>query len=293
MNNNVFSPYNNGTEYGKFNAVNLPYGNCLIPSNQFQRNFPTSETYGQTNPCIDTLNVNIAPSIYPTPTLKQIAQKNSENVNKLDTQFFNNVNYPQAAKTFLSIDNFTNTTLQDPRRPEVYKNSYINFAADTLHVSPDVIMSVFFSDDNIEHLRSTIVSKVKEITSQSGVAGSAEGVTIMKPNMDDFFNYMISTYQNYKVYNGSICFVNSLNNSNIKTEISKLNSNILQDYISKMVSQINMYIYYYKDASQLPEQLSVPLNTTMKGSKTLEYNVGFSSGNSNGISSYNEVGNIM
>ena len=60
-----------------------------------------------------------------------------------------------------------------------------------------------------------------------------------------------------------------------------------------MVSQINMYIYYYKDASQLPEQLSLPLLTSMKGSKTLEYNTGFTSGNSIGIASFNEVGNII
>jgi hypothetical protein len=60
-----------------------------------------------------------------------------------------------------------------------------------------------------------------------------------------------------------------------------------------MVSQINMYIYYYKDASQLPEQLSLPVKTSMKGSKTLEYNVGFSSGNSLGIASFSQVGNIM
>jgi len=31
----------------------------------------------------------------------------------------------------------------------------------------------------------------------------------------------------------------------------------------------------------------------MKGSKTLEYNTGFKSGNSIGIASYNEVGNIF
>ena len=278
---------------GKFNAVNLPYGDCLIESNQFQRNFPTSATFGQPgDPCINTLNVNLAPSVYPSPSLKQIAQTNSNNVSKLDTYFFNDPTYPVGASKFTSIDNYTKPNLQDPRRPEVYKNAYINFAADAIHVSPDIIMSVFFSDDNIEHLRSTIVTKVRDITAQSGVTGSSEGVTIMKPNMDDFFNYMISVYQNYRVYNGSICFVNSLNNSNIKTEISKLNSNILQDYISKMVSQINMYIYYYKDASQLPEQLAVPLATTMKGSKTLEYNVGFNSGNSIGIASFNEVGNI-
>jgi hypothetical protein len=278
----------------RFSPINLPYGNCLIPSNQFQRDFPTSATFGESgDPCINTLNVNIAPGLYPSPSLSEIALTNSTNVNRLDTYFFNDPTYPKGAGNFTNIEQFANPNLQDPRRQEVYKNAYINFAADALHVSPDVVMSVFFSDDNIEHLRSTIVKKVRDITSESGVTGSSEGVTIMKPNMDDFFNYMIITYQNYKIYNGSICFVNSLNKSNIKNEISKLNSNLLQDYVSKMVSQINMYIYYYKDASQLPEQLAVPVATTMKGSKTLEYNVGFNSGNSIGVASFNEVGNIM
>ena len=60
-----------------------------------------------------------------------------------------------------------------------------------------------------------------------------------------------------------------------------------------MISQINMYIYYYLDASQLPQQLSRPTYTSMKGSRELEYNVGFSSGNSIGIASYNQVGNII
>jgi hypothetical protein len=60
-----------------------------------------------------------------------------------------------------------------------------------------------------------------------------------------------------------------------------------------MISQINMYIYYYKDASQLPQQLSQPLLTSMKGAKTLEYNTGFTSGNSIGVASFNQVGNIL
>jgi hypothetical protein len=60
-----------------------------------------------------------------------------------------------------------------------------------------------------------------------------------------------------------------------------------------MVSQINMYIYYYKDASQLPDQLSLPTYTSMGGSRSLEYNVGFMSGNSIGVASYNQVGNIL
>jgi hypothetical protein len=96
------------------------------------------------------------------------------------------------------------------------------------------------------------------------------------------------------VYNGSICFVNLRNkNETVQDAVGKLNTSVLQDYISKMVSQINMYIYYYIDASQLPQQLSNPVMTSMKGSKTLEYNTGFYSGNSIGVASYNEVGNII
>ena len=111
--------------------------------------------------------------------------------------------------------------------------------------------------------------------------------------MDDFFYYMVNIFQNYKIHNGSICFVALKNQGDLKSDIAKLNTNVLQEYVSKMVSQINMYIYYYRDASQLPEQLSRPTYTAMKGSKSLEYNTGFTSGNSIGIASYNQVGNII
>jgi hypothetical protein len=111
--------------------------------------------------------------------------------------------------------------------------------------------------------------------------------------MDDLFYYVVNIYQNYKINNGSICFINLQNKTDVKAELAKLNSDILQDYISKMISQINMYIYYYKDASQLPEQLSLPTYNSMKGSRSLEYNTGFTSGNPIGVASYNQVGNII
>jgi hypothetical protein len=104
---------------------------------------------------------------------------------------------------------------------------------------------------------------------------------------------MVNIFQNYNINNGSICFLNLKKSSDLKSDIAKLNTNVLQEYVSKMVSQINMYIYYYKDASQLPEQLSLPTYNSMKGSRSLEYNTGFQSGNSIGIASYNQVGNII
>jgi len=173
------------------------------------------------------------------------------------------------------------------------KDYYVYRASQSLHQNPDPLMSVFFSDDNINHLLNTVVQKVQQITADSGVAGDKNGITIQTPHMDDFFYYMVNIFQNYKIHNGSICFVNLKNNSNLKSDIAKLNTNVLQEYVSKLISQINMYIYYYKDASQLPEQLSLPTYTAMKGSRSLEYNVAFQSGNSIGVASYNQVGNIF
>lgn len=277
----------------KFNPINFPYGNCLLESNPEDRNYPTSATFGEKDKCLNN-NVNLAPGLYKNPSLKEISIQNTNSVNNLDTYFLRQTDtYPSRtdyASTFTT--EFSSPSLQSVRPPEVNKNSYINLASESLHVYPDTLMSIFFSDTNIEHLRNTVVEKVKKITGESGVAGSPEGVTILKPNVDDFFNYLVNTYQNYKIYNGSICFVNSTANTSIKTELTKLNSTVLQEYVSKMVSQINMYIYYYKDASQIPEQLSLPAYASMKGSKTLEYNVGFKSGNSLGIASYSQVSNI-
>jgi hypothetical protein len=275
----------------KFNPINFQYGYCLNPSNTQNRNaYPDVINYGDgLNPCVD--NLGQAPGVYKNPSLNNIANFNEKAVTIADSQFLTPNYKPEGSTQFIQRD-YAPPSLQPERPKELYPNAWVTRAAESFNIVPDALFSVFFSDINIEHLRSVIVQKVKEITSDSGVAGSKEGVTIMKPNMDDFFGFMINTFQTYNVDNGSICFVGLKNKSNVKSEIAKLNSSVLQEYISKMVSQINMYIYYYRDASQLPEQLALPTLTSMKGSKSLEYNTGFNSGNSIGVASYNQIGNI-
>ena len=274
-----------------FHPINFQYGWCANPSDVNHRNaYPDVSTYqnGENN-C--TPNVGLAPGLYTPPTLDDLRIKNEKAVNNLDNSFFNNTIRPQGSAQFI-VPDFSGPSLQPSRPKELFQNAWITKAAEAFNVLPDPIFSVFFSDVNIDHLRTTVVSKVKQITSDSGVAGSKEGVNIMKPNMDDFFNFMVNVYQRYMSRSGSICFINFNKSTNVQEEIGKLNSSVLQDYISKMVSQINMYIYYYRDASQLPEQLSLPTMTSMKGSRVLEYNTGLVSGNSIGVASYNEVGNI-
>ena len=152
--------------------------------------------------------------------------------------------------------------------------------------SPQIL---WFSDFSIPNTRSalwfdipkSIVSSVDGsiyfLTSESLTKFNASGTVIWKKIIKG--NDLLSDGNNLFLTDGA--------------SLTKLNSDVLQEYVSKLVSQINMYIYYYKDASQLPEQLSMPTYTSMKGSRTLEYNTGFMSGNSTGASSYNEVGNII
>lgn len=276
----MYSP----NSYGTVNSstdINIPYGSCLLQSNSTHRQgAPGPDNFGTVYPqCVPQM-------IYPPSVL---GPQNTKNVNNLDTFFLNGKIKPEG---YSGKSEFGNIDLQSDRPPEPYKNYYINLASKSLHVKPDLVFSIFFSDENINHLRNTVVQKVKEITMDSKIAGT-DGVDIKTPNMDDFFYYMVNIFQNYKIHNGSICFVNAKNSDDYKSEIAKLNSNVLQEYVSKMISQINMYIYYYLDASQMPQQLSVPTYNAMKGSRELEYNTGFQSGNSIGASSYNQVGNII
>jgi hypothetical protein len=299
---------NKGT-VNAFNSINIPSNDYLLPSNTLNRQgAPPSGKFAPNSS--DRLTQVVQP-------LPLIGQQNTDSVKYLDTFFLRGADYPSGTPLNVNYtDNLSGTDLQQPRaenysisRNDIYtdannvvkqsssnnkvSNYYIGLASESLHVKPDPLMKVFFCDDNINHLRTTVVEKVRQITADSGIAGDKQGVTIQTPNMDDFFYYMLNIFQNYKIHNGSICFVGLKNQSDLKSDIAKLNTNVLQEYVSKMVSQINMYIYYYLDASQLPEQLSLPTYSSMKGSKTLEYNTGFTSGNSIGVASYNQVGNII
>jgi hypothetical protein len=278
------------TKYNGFNAINIPYGyGCLLPSNQnYRQGAPGPDVFGDGIHYTECIPKLIQPG-------SVIGPQNNLTVNNMDTLFFREPINPAGsnASTFNTMYQGGPTNLQSEQPKEPSENYYVSLASDSLHAAPDLLMFLFFSDSNINHIRNTIVQKVKEITGDSGVAGSPEGVVIKPPHMDDLFYYMVNIFKNYKIFNGSICFINLQNKSDTKAELIKLNSDILQEYISKLVSQINMYIYYYKDASQLPQQMSLPAYNSMKGSRSLEYNTGFQSGNSTGVASYNEVGNIF
>lgn len=286
--------------------LQAPFGWGMKSLKEDRNAIPGSDVFGDgkiTKGFVPTLN----PSVYAntSPSFNELAKyengvrnfiqsKNIQTTPLIDGNTgklsdFYNMNGVMSGKhcsnEYLTADS------QVPVPVEYKKNLYIEMAGTVLHNVPDMVMSVFFSDENIEHMRNIIISKVKELTAKSNATGDNMGIDIQKPDISELFNFMIQKYVNYINYNGSICFVKLKNNTDIRAEISKLNSAVLQDYVSKLVSQINMYIYYYKDASRMPEQIEVPKYTSMKGSRSLEYNTGFYSGNSLGIAQFNVMNN--
>ena len=283
--------------FQNYKNINYQLGTCLQKSelnNKSNRTtFPSSDTYGDGvsyKECLYNGSSENA-SVYP----KNFIQKpNYMELFKCNDESMNN----QTNNNYYSINNnnngnYGNTSLQDERANELYKNSYVKLASSTFGYKPDLLMALFFSDSNILHLQTSIINNVKEITGKSKLFGTDEGLTIQKSDPSDLFNYLVKVYENYKCYNGSICFVSLKNNNDTKSELIKLNNSVLQEYVSKMISQLNMYVYYYKDASQIPEQLSIPQMTSMKGSRSLEYNTGFYSGNSTAVASFSQVNNII
>ena len=144
-------------------------------------------------------------------------------------------------------------------------------------------MSVFFSDQNVQHLRNKITSEVQRL----------KGITLQPAQVEEVITYMLHEYRNYLYYNGSICFVNLQKDKDLKQTIGELNTATLQNYLSLLLSELDMYTYFYKDISTQPKQLAVPIYTSMKGSRVLQPNIGFTPGNSLGVASFNEADNII
>ena len=309
MNNNIYYPYTDTLLYSspehRDNTSSADYLNLA----KFKPNGPLQTNIGTT---LDSFFMDSTNSKTQSPYLFSTNYTNTD-LNNAPTPDINgfqtrNPGLTQGINQDRLIQNSTGNNpmsppgqmlapgqMSAPGQPgggnnKLEENGYIKLASNSLHVAPDQTMNIFFSDSNIKFIQNAIVSKIRDLTAKQY---STEGITLQPANMNDLFYYMVNAYQNYKVYNGSICFVNLKKGTDIKSEITKLNSDILQEYTSKLMSQINMYVYYYKDASQLPTQLTVPEYTSMKGSRVLEYNNAFTPGKSREIASYNESNNIL
>ena len=144
--------YNSNGVVNSSSDINIPYGWCLLPSNSHNRQgAPGPDIFGNGKDYTQCIPQIIQPA-------SVIGPQNTSSVNNLD-QFF----LQQKFIPGLNEKMYSNTDLQPIRPDEPSTDYYISLASETLHVKPDLTFSIFFSDANINHLRETVVKKVKEI----------------------------------------------------------------------------------------------------------------------------------
>lgn len=179
-------------------------------------------------------------------------------------------------------------------------DEYQEWAAAALRMEPNLLMNFFFSKENVEYILDTIINEVYRLRSIRVGKQSVDELLIIMKNK---YEYALSGWLPHPgpkgpqgVYfrgeipgpNGQAYYDNGL-----KIQLQRLNESVLEECVKQVISGADMYNKFFNDASTLPMPLDLPVLTSMKGSSVLQENVGFTSGRSKDITSYNERFNII
>jgi hypothetical protein len=113
----------------------------------------------------------------------------------------------------------------------------------------------FFSEKNVDAIQRALASTVKAKT----------GHQIDRQSDRELLGIMRGIYEAYS------------NNTGGCGELKRLNDIVLDIIVDQVTSGVEGYLSYLKDASTMPEPLSRGTFASIKGERTLEYKVGFSS----------------
>jgi hypothetical protein len=212
------------------------------------------------------------------------------------------------------------------KKPD-FKNSrgsdrYQIWAVNATKMQPNPLLNYFFMDDNIEHLQSSMKSIVKEV----------KNITIGYQDTDKLLTIMLNKYQ-YAIYGGYLPLTaddtvyprgtpqgslikdgkmsghsaywagldgigksdHDVSCMSLESQISRLNQATIEECVKQILSGIDSYTRYYRDASSLPLPNDRPVMASKKGVNVLQENLGFYSSHdiNKDISSYRQRYNII
>lgn len=178
--------------------------------------------------------------------------------------------------------------------PEDNSDQYTSWAMKSVHQTPNVLLNFFFSKENVKYLLDRIVQEVKRI----------KGVDISQQSQDELLIIMRNHYQ--RALSGwlpisenpqqqKLAYPRGEKPCSLTSMLTRLNKSVLEECVKQVLSGVDMYKTYYKDASSLPIPLDRPTYMSAKGSRILSENVGFDSGHefTRSVQSYNQRYNII
>jgi hypothetical protein len=111
----------------------------------------------------------------------------------------------------------------------------------------------FFSKQNVDRIQTRLAKIVNTKT----------GYMIDRQSDTEILGIMRGVYDMFS------------DNVDASEELARLNDIVLEILTTQVVSGVDAYLQYLRDASTLPEPMSRGSFASIKGGKTLEYKVGF------------------
>jgi len=160
------------------------------------------------------------------------------------------------------------------------QNQYVEWALKALipgGITPTPLLVYFFSTENVKYLQERTKQEVKKHT----------GTSVNDQSIDDLLiimrNKLIYAYSGWLPNEPADGGPNAITNRGekacaLETRLARLNASVLQETVKQVLSGINMYKQFIKDQSTMPMPLSLPVYTSMSGSRELSESIGFNSG---------------
>lgn len=160
------------------------------------------------------------------------------------------------------------------------QNQYTEYALKALMqggMMPTPLAIYFFSTDNINYLQNRTKQEIKKHTGQDINNQSVdELITIM-------INKLLYAYSGWLPNEASQGGPNAITDRgekpcSLENRLFRLNKSVLEETVKQVLSGINQYKQFIKDQSSLAMPLSLPVYTSMAGSRELSESIGFNSG---------------
>lgn len=149
-----------------------------------------------------------------------------------------------------------------------YYDEYQRWALNNIRLTDPYLLPYLFSKINVKYLQDSVVKYVKQY----------RDITInTKQDENALLNTMVSAYNLYReskgVYLTEKCANDAQNDPATKFSsiLANINKAIIEEYVKKVLSGIDMYNYYMHDISHLPIPLSNPTMISNKGSNSLGF----------------------
>jgi hypothetical protein len=180
---------------------------------------------------------------------------------------------------FVYTQTLNNTLRGDP---------YQEFGLKATNTTPTTLNMLYFNKVNVKYISKRIIDEVYNIT----------GIRI-KPQSENSILVIMNNKFQYGLAGGlpvspvHLALPRGEKNIPLEERLTRLNQAVIQECVKEVLSGMNMYAEYYKQASSLPMPLEHPTLMTMKGRNVLSENIGFTKGNSDSISSFNLRNNVV